>query len=126
MNSTLNKLKIFVNQYLPLPTSGDFELEKKKRICNDIFNSLDNDWVRQESVGFQQVAPFVDIRQNQQRYARYVHRAMEFLKDCEAGGYTRYQIDPTEDRLEAFFRRNKWDIKDFKKVNILMTLAIGF
>ena len=123
MNSTLNKLKTIVNHFLSLPASGDFEIEKKKRVSNDIYCSLDKDWITQESITFRQILPLVDIRQNQQRYARQVHRAMEFLKYCDSG-YTRFPVEPNATRLEDFFRRNKWETKqDFKKVSIFIILV---
>lgn len=119
MDCTSNQLKKIVNSAVPLPTSVDFVVEKKKRLANDIFNSLDKAWVAKENITFRQIITLVTARQDAQRYSREVLRAMKFLDDCEQA---RIPQEPSERRLQEYYIKNRWVVKeDFKKVGSFNT-----
>jgi hypothetical protein len=88
---------------MPLVFSPTFKVEKKKAAANVAFGLIDG-------YDFKTLYKAVGKRQDQQKYLRQHLRAIEFIRLYP------YALESIDHRIDAFYKANKWDETDIKKV----------
>ena len=115
IESLKTHLTRMINEHMPLPTSGDFVVGNKKKLAKDIFDSLDGQWCNDNQIAWRHLIPYVSSRQDQQRYARIVLRAMMFIEYSENKRTIPQEL--SKKNLETFYEKNRWNAgEDLKKV----------